>query len=116
MTDNTASTKPHFELLDGLRGVAAIMIVVFHVIEILVPDATQSPVAHGFLAVDFFFCLSGFVFGYAYDACINKIYRKPFFINRLIHLQPLVILGITIGVLALLFDPFFQTAAIDEFD
>jgi peptidoglycan/LPS O-acetylase OafA/YrhL len=51
----------HYILLDGLRGVAAIVIVLFHYAEILQPDFTKNILAHGFLAVDFFFCLSGFV-------------------------------------------------------
>lgn len=108
-------SKPHYELLDGLRGVAAIMIVIFHVYEILAPDLTKSPVAHGFLAVDFFFCLSGFVIGYAYDDRIGKIGIKQFFINRLIRLQPLVVLGTVFGLIALLLDPFLATSAVSEF-
>ena len=109
-------TKPHFEALDGLRGLAAIMIVVFHIYEILSPELSNSPVAHGFLAVDFFFCLSGFVIGYAYDdraAGPNGI--KQFLINRLIRLQPLVILGTLFGLVALLLDPYLSQSAVAEF-
>lgn len=109
-------TKPHFEALDGLRGIAAIMIVVFHIYEILAPDLTKSPVAHGFLAVDFFFCLSGFVIGYAYDDRVNKEKGiRQFLVNRLIRLQPLVILGTIFGVIAFLLDPFLQLSPITEF-
>jgi ADP-ribosylglycohydrolase len=55
--------KPHYDILDGLRGVAALMVIVYHVFECF----DWSPVPHGYLAVDFFFVLSGFVIGYAYD-------------------------------------------------
>ena len=30
---NFADTKPHYELLDGLRGVAALLVVVYHIFE-----------------------------------------------------------------------------------
>jgi peptidoglycan/LPS O-acetylase OafA/YrhL len=57
--------KQHFEILDGLRGIAALSIVLFHFMEI-VYQPSKNFIAHGFLAVDFFFCLSGFVIAYAY--------------------------------------------------
>ena len=60
-------SRQHFELLDGLRGIAALAIVLFHFMEIIFADPTQNFIGHGFLAVDFFFCLSGFVIPYAYD-------------------------------------------------
>lgn len=98
-------TKQHYEILDGLRGVAAIAIVVFHFMEIVyLPD--KNFIAHGFLAVDFFFCLSGFVIAYAYDDRIGKMGIKEFFKSRLIRLHPLVIIGTVLGLLAFLFNPF----------
>lgn len=99
-------TKPHFEILDGLRGVAALAIVVFHFMEWVYTDHGQNFIGHGFLAVDFFFCLSGFVTGYAYDDRIKKMGRRTFFISRFIRLHPLVILGAVLGLLAFIFDPF----------
>ncbi|MFT4092992.1 MAG: acyltransferase [Niabella sp.] len=108
-------TKPHYEILDGMRGIAAIIVVLFHIYEIIVPDYTKSIFAHGFLAVDFFFCLSGFVIGYAYDDRIHKIGLKKFFINRLIRLQPLVIWGSVLGLIAFLFDPFLPVSPVAEF-
>lgn len=100
-------SKKHFEILDGLRGVAALAIVVFHFMEwIYPPDSGKNFIGHGFLAVDFFFCLSGFVIGYAYDDRIGKMGIMEFFKSRLTRLQPLVILGAVLGLLAFLFDPF----------
>lgn len=55
------ASKPRYEILDGLRGVAAIMVVIFHVCQFFTPKGVQQPVNHGYLAVDFFFLLSGFV-------------------------------------------------------
>ncbi|MFD0792630.1 acyltransferase family protein [Mucilaginibacter litoreus] len=102
---NLAATKQHFETLDGLRGVAAISVVVFHFMELVQPDYKNSFIAHAFLAVDFFFCLSGFVIAYAYDQRLSKIGIGNFFKLRLIRLHPLVIIGSVIGLLAFLFDP-----------
>jgi len=103
-------SKQHFEILDGLRGVAALAIVVFHFMEMAIP-VDKNFIAHGFLAVDFFFCLSGFVIGYAYDDRIGKMGMMEFFKSRLIRLQPLVILGAILGLLSFLFDPFSGQAA-----
>lgn len=99
-------TKQHFEILDGLRGVAALYVVTFHFMEWVYADYSKNFIAHGFLAVDFFFCLSGFVIGYAYDDRITKMGTVAFFKSRIIRLHPLVILGSVLGLLAFLFDPF----------
>ena len=99
-------TKQHYEILDGLRGVAAMAVVIFHFMEIAVPDYTNSFIAHAYLAVDFFFCLSGFVIAYAYDNRLRQIGVGAFFKLRLIRLHPLVIVGSVIGLAAFLLDPF----------
>lgn len=93
-------TKPHYELLDGMRGVAAILVIWYHIYEcFFYSDGTQyNPFMHGYLGVDFFFVLSGFVIGYAYDDRWNKMGLKDFFKRRLIRLHPMVIMGVIIGV------------------
>ncbi len=98
--------KPHFEILDGLRGVAAIAVVIFHFMEIAVPDPKENFIAHAYLAVDFFFCLSGFVIAYAYDDKMAAIGIPQFLKRRFIRLHPLVVICSVIGLLAFLFDPF----------
>ncbi|MEN0054778.1 MAG: acyltransferase [Mucilaginibacter sp.] len=103
---NVLRSKQHFEILDGLRGVAAVAVVIFHFMEIAVPDYTKSFIAHAYLAVDFFFCLSGFVIAYAYDQRLKKMGLLQFFKLRLIRLHPLVIIGSVIGLMAFVFDPF----------
>lgn len=99
-------TRPHFDILDGMRGIAAVAVVLFHFMEIVFTDYGKNFIGHGFLAVDFFFCLSGFVIGYAYDNRIAKMGLQSFFTARLIRLHPLVILGSVLGLLGFLFDPF----------
>lgn len=50
--------KPHYAALDGLRGVAAVMVVLFHMFEGSARDLqfhTDQIINHGYLSVDFFF-------------------------------------------------------------
>ncbi|RYY28057.1 MAG: acyltransferase, partial [Chitinophagaceae bacterium] len=103
--DNLTTNTQHFEILDGLRGIAAVAVVIFHFMEIVFPDPPANIIAHGFLAVDFFFCLSGFVIAYAYGNRIGEMHIKDFFKARLIRLHPLVVLGSLIGLLGLLIHP-----------
>ena len=56
-------SKSHYEALDGLRGTAAICVLMFHFWEVIAPNWPSNPMRHAFLAVDFFFALSGFVVG-----------------------------------------------------
>lgn len=96
----------HFHILDGLRGVAAIAVLIFHYVELIHAGKNgRNPIPHGYLAVDFFFCLSGFVIAHAYDNRINSIGAKGFFKNRLIRLQPMVVIGILAGLIAYIVDP-----------
>src|SRR4051812_29451790 len=104
-------TKQHFEILDGLRGIAALAVVIFHFMEWIYTDSSKNFIGHGFLAVDFFFCLSGFVIGYAYDNRVTKMGVVAFIRSRLVRLHPLVILGSVLGLLGFLLDPFSSTAA-----
>ena len=99
-------SKQHFEILDGLRGVAALTVVTFHFLEWTYPDYSQNFLRHGFLAVDFFFCLSGFVIGYAYDNRVGQMGVLEFLKARLIRLHPLVIFGSVFGLLTFLFASF----------
>lgn len=98
--------KPYYPILDGLRGVAAILVVVFHVLEAHYPVYAQHPIHHGYLAVDFFFLLSGFVVGYAYDDRWGQMSTWDFFKIRLVRLHPLVVLGTLIGVVGFCLDPY----------
>lgn len=101
----TLQSKNHYHILDGLRGIAALSVVVFHYLEWIYPDFTKSFIGHGFLAVDFFFCLSGFVIAYAYDSRLPQIGLRSFFTSRLIRLHPLVVAGTVIGLAGLLINP-----------
>lgn len=108
-------SKPHFEILNGLRGLAAIVVVIFHFMEIIIHDFSENFISHGYLAVDFFFCLSGFVVAYAYDNRIESMGLKTFIKIRLIRLQPLVVIGSILGLLTFLFDPYADLYAVYGF-
>ena len=105
MTKNSTylASKPRYEILDGLRGVAAMLVVAYHLFETYYHGGPDQPINHGYLAVDFFFVLSGFVIGYAYDDRWNKMSTWAFFKRRLIRLHPMVILGTLFGALMFYF-------------
>lgn len=99
-----SDSKNHFEILDGLRGVAAVMVVIFHLFDAFSGDNHLIKIInHGYLAVDFFFLLSGFVIGYAYNDRWNKMSLKVFLKRRLIRLHPMVIMGMVIGAICFYF-------------
>ena len=91
-------SKPRLEILDGLRGVAAVIVVLFHIFEIYSGGPTGQIINHGYLAVDFFYLLSGFVIGYAYDHKWDKMTYWDFYKRRLIRLHPMVMAGTFFGI------------------
>lgn len=97
-----SDSKPHYALLDGLRGVAAVLVVWYHVFEGFQfgsGAAVVEGVNHGYMAVDFFFILSGFVIGYAYDDRWGRsLSTGNFFKRRLIRLHPMVVMGAVLGL------------------
>ena len=105
-----ADTKPHYELLDGLRGVAAILVLIYHIFEgFAFAESTNgegsgliTTLNHGHIAVDFFFILSGFVISSAYDDRWGKMSLGGFFKRRLIRLHPMLIMGAVVGVISFL--------------
>ncbi|UAL08902.1 acyltransferase family protein [Caulobacter segnis] len=84
-----------FAALDGGRGLAAFLVVLFHADDIM----GRQLVPGGYLAVDFFFLLSGFVLAFAYDGKIHSIGLGRFAVIRFARLYPLYALGLAFGVL-----------------
>lgn len=89
-----------FVVLDGMRGLAAIAVIMDHVTSV----ALQRLVPGRFLAVDFFFVLSGFVLAYVYGERLRGGMSFFSFMRvRVIRLYPLYFLGTAMGAaLALL--------------
>lgn len=91
------ASKPRYAILDGLRGVATLVVILFHGFETYIPFFGTQHINHGYLAVDFFFVLSGFVIGYAYDDRWDRMSTWSFFKRRLIRLHPMVVAGTLFG-------------------
>lgn len=99
-----SDTKKHYIILDGLRGVAAVVVVIFHLLETFTFGNSYTQIVnHGYLAVDFFFMLSGFVIGYAYDDRWKTMTTAGFFKRRLIRLHPMIIIGMIFGAVTFYF-------------
>ncbi|WP_271079242.1 acyltransferase family protein [Aurantiacibacter sp. MUD61] len=75
-----------FHTLDAMRGIAALAVVFYH---------AGRMVPRGYLAVDLFFALSGFVLFHAYA---HRMQAGPFLIERLIRLGPMMVIGAAIGL------------------
>lgn len=116
MAENSAFiSKPRFEILDGLRGVAALIVVGFHMMETYRgPDYASQIINHGYLAVDFFFVLSGFVTGYAYDDRWGRMTTWEFFKRRLTRLHPMVVFSVIIGASFYFFQGYYSKAALQD--
>jgi len=94
----TPPSHHRFHLLDGLRGIAAFMVVLYHMPRFMCTFAHTA-----FLSVDFFFCLSGFVIGFSYEKRLLAGMRmKDFFAARIIRLYPTYLLAILLSLCLLL--------------
>lgn len=97
---NPLPSKPRYEILDGLRGVAAAIVLLYHHFDLYnLGDPVAAKINHGYLAVDFFFILSGYVVGYAYDDRWGRMSVAAFFKRRLTRLHPMIVLSTFIGLL-----------------
>lgn len=84
-----------FITLDGLRGVAAVIVLIYHR-RFWIPQHAEW---HGYLAVDFFFLLSGFVIAHAYERRLasGALAGRAFVIARIVRLYPMIVLGALAG-------------------
>lgn len=91
-------TKKHYVLMDGLRGVAALSVAFLHCSISFGFEFSN----HCYLAVDFFFCLSGFVIAYAYEHKLanGSLSYREFIVLRVVRLYPMIFLGVLLGVIA----------------
>lgn len=85
---------PRFSSLDGVRGVAALIVVVMHV----QPMISGHLFEHGYLMVDLFFLMSGFVLEHRYGERLAQGGQGAWFVGtRLLRLYPLAFLGLLLG-------------------
>jgi len=106
--------KKRFDTLDSLRGISALMIVLFHS-----PFHTQTIfsdfIKHSSLFVDMFFILSGFVMAHSYIDKIKKgLSFKYFFIKRLLRLYPLHIVTLFIWLILLSIKYYLFTIGVEQ--
>ena len=118
----TSSTN-RIEYLDSIRGVAAMMVVVYHFIGWKWGDYTKyhaaSMIFNGSDAVSFFFVLSGFVLSYKYLHSDKRLQTSNYLYKRILRLYPAYITTVLINYLywnrALLFDGQLATVIQDIF-
>ena len=91
-------------IADALRGVAGLLVPLFHISEPYgwtrgdVPAVPQV-CGHGYLCVEFFLLLMGYMLAYAYDRRWKEgMSLRGFFGRRLLRLHPLVVSGTLIGL------------------
>jgi peptidoglycan/LPS O-acetylase OafA/YrhL len=104
--------KKHFAALDGLRGLAAIVVVVHHMT--LPYNLKMFP--NGHLAVDFFFALSGFVVAFAYQGKLtsSKLSAWEFCKIRAIRLHPLIVVGLVFGAIVYCYHFGFSVEVVEK--
>jgi peptidoglycan/LPS O-acetylase OafA/YrhL len=81
--------------LDGLRGIAALSVAIFHGGVVF---GGRPLLPRAYLAVDFFFLLSGVVVAYAYEARLLLGDRFEYLQTRVIRLYPMIIVGAVLGI------------------
>lgn len=91
-----------FLALDVLRGVAALAVVGFHLGQTRLLETPLVP--HGYLAVDFFFVLSGLVVGHAYEEKLltGHLSKRSLLWIRFVRLYPMALFGALLGLVVLL--------------
>ncbi|MDE2383170.1 MAG: acyltransferase family protein [Alphaproteobacteria bacterium] len=90
----------HVAALDGLRGVAAFAVLAHH------SGSFWLDFHYGYLAVDFFYALSGYVIGMAYEQrLLGNLKVADYFIIRLERLYPMLLLGALLGLVSVQVTP-----------
>lgn len=119
-------TPPYLTSLTTMRGVAALWVVFFHMDVILfyrdfghfLPLGDSGLVAKGYLWVDFFFLLSGFIITHIYGAQFSRPLRRgtimSFIWGRFCRIYPLHLFTLILLVIFSLLLPAFLPTVIDD--
>lgn len=98
--------RSHLPLLDGIRGLAILLVMIFHMS--LVSDRggadsfARSLISGGWCGVDLFFVLSGFLItGILYDTKSSNTFFKTFYIRRALRIFPLYYAVVILSLIVL---------------
>ncbi len=99
-------THKYLSNLTPLRGIAALWVVVFHFQEVIIkfvsPDRTQL-VAKGYMMVDLFFIMSGFIICHVYQqnfqTGLSSKYFRRFIVARFARIYPLHLLTLVLLII-----------------
>jgi peptidoglycan/LPS O-acetylase OafA/YrhL len=87
---------PHFPALDAMRGGAAVVVMLYH---IGIASGHPQLTPFGFLAVDLFFLMSGFVIAKTYEPRLREGLPLRTFVGlRIGRIYPMLVAGVVIGV------------------
>lgn len=104
-TASPAPVRTTLQALTGLRFVAALAVVLYHFVRVeRGPWMIDALLGQGYVAVQFFFVLSGFILAYNYLLPGTPINRHRFWAARLARVYPLYLLGMLVAL------PFFARA------
>src|ERR1039458_5950989 len=98
----------HIPELDGVRGIAILMVIVFHAFQFIPSPMTgwiSKLASYGFAGVDLFFVLSGFLItGILLNAKSQPGYFRNFYAKRALRIWPLyyLLLLVSFGLVPLL--------------
>ncbi|WP_283816234.1 acyltransferase family protein [Bradyrhizobium iriomotense] len=85
----------HYPILDAYRAIASFAVLLYHIAGSLQIAGMAS---HAYVAVDFFFLLSGFVIDRAYGARLeDPSFKLEFLLLRFVRLWPMIVLGTFVG-------------------
>lgn len=99
-----SSETRRFLTLDATRGIAAICVMLYHFTASGLASTALFP--NAVVAVDYFFCLSGFILSFTYERRLRDgMTAGTFMTRRLVRLYPMYLLGLGLGVAAELATP-----------
>jgi peptidoglycan/LPS O-acetylase OafA/YrhL len=99
MPSASSSRSARFDLLDAIRGIAAIAVMMFH----YTSHNGLDWIPGAWVAVDLFFVLSGFVIAHSYARpLLDGMRLREFLVIRVIRLGPLYLFGLLLGAIAML--------------
>ena len=97
MRQERRAPKQSLDALTGLRFVAALGVIIYHYgLGLLDPGALRRVASGGFVGVDLFYVLSGFVLAYVYTPSAPIALRR-FLVARIARIYPTYLLGLLLA-------------------